>query len=494
MAVAAAVVLIAVVGVLTWRNTPTEQPAAAVSPAPIPARPSTLYASDGSTLIARFDTSDPHQTCLGVADNSWGFYCDYLVSWWAQQPAFGVVPKLRLAALHTGGYRIVGSLDAALQSAAAQRTRTLVPITATGKVFSLVSVQPGTGLIRTMAVNRTFGTGVQPSTAMGDGGTPYVANQREVTYGVRTTAPLATGGDGLRGFPGAQTFELFTIAAALEQRIPLGHTINTEQKYISQYVIGPAVPNCDQRWCPQNVGDPAYLSGKRDMWQALAHSVTTYFVPLQERVGADRVAGLARRLGITLSKDETARLDTYGTGASLGFYTVGVSETDALDLATAYATLAADGTHCDPLPVQQVTDASGQPVAGVEAHCEQVVQPDVARAAMDAARCPVGDRSAFGERCGAGTVPAGSVRSVVGRPVAGQFGVADGRLDLALAVASPQLVTSGMLGFGTGRRQPVSATTQARMIRSVAEVEQAGLASQPVKDFTAPPEKLAASD
>jgi membrane peptidoglycan carboxypeptidase len=208
----------------------------------VPVRPSFLYASDGSTRIARFDAADPKQNCLAVKTNAWGFFCDYLVSWWKQQP--------RLAPLRNGGYRIVGSLDVGLQAAAASRVRA-VP---NPKVFSVVTVQPGTGLVRTMAVNRTYGVGARPSTASDPDRGTYVANAADVTYGPTTTAPFATGGDDVYGSPAGQTFEPFTLAAALEQGIPLSHTINTKRRFTSSYVIDRSSPAaCDGvHWCPAN--------------------------------------------------------------------------------------------------------------------------------------------------------------------------------------------------------------------------------------------------
>src|SRR5690606_7038802 len=103
-------------------------------------------------------------------------------------------------------------------------------------------------------------------------------------------------------------------------------------------------------------------------------------------------------------------------------FTLGVSLTTSLDLANAYATLAADGKYCEPIPVQEIRDQDGNKLDIANPRCKQVVKTEIARAAVDAARCPVGDRSPT-TRCR--TATAGIVRSMVGKPVAGKSGTTD---------------------------------------------------------------------
>jgi membrane peptidoglycan carboxypeptidase len=47
---------------------------------------------------------------------------------------------------------------------------------------------------------------------------------------------------------------------------------------------------------------------------------------------------------------------------NLGSFTLGPEATSPLDLASAYSTLAANGTQCDPKPVLQVLDRAGKPL------------------------------------------------------------------------------------------------------------------------------------
>jgi membrane peptidoglycan carboxypeptidase len=489
-ALAAAVVLVvgAVVGVVLWRSRDAALPDASASPGP---RASELYAADGTTLIARFDTEDPRESCLKAPVNDWGYFCDYVVTWWQAQSAFGADEAQRLDRLRHGGYRIGGSLDPGLQAGAKQRVDQLLPV-GDPKVFSLATIEPGTGLVRTMAVNRNFRRPPSPSPSPTGSGQPPWRSP-----GPDLVDPLVAGDANTPGEAAGAPFMMFTLAAALEGGLTLNHTIDTKQVYQSKYVIDPQSPAACQgsHWCPANTGDPAYLSGPRTMWDAFGHAVVTYFVPLQERIGADKAVAMAKRLGITFRSEIDRQLSEAPASASWGAFTLGVSATPALDLANAYATLAADGTRCDPLPVTRVVDAAGRPAPGVGPHCEAVLRPEVARAAMDAGRCPLGDRSAFGDHCGAGNHPATTVRDTVGRPVSGQSGLTSNRRTFSVVVAGPQLVTAGMIAAApwtkNGDAVQVASGVPEGAIGAVAGVEHDGLAPLPVRDFAAPPRELA---
>src|SRR5205814_6936577 len=99
----------------------------------------------------------------------------------------------------------------------------------------------------------------------------------------------------------------------------------------------------------------------------------------------------------------------------------------------AYATVAADGSYCEPLPVVSITTVDGQPATTTgpdgkpieiaAPRCHQVVSPEVARAAVDATRCVTGDGAVTGGCGGWSTAP--TVYPIVARPVAGKTGTTD---------------------------------------------------------------------
>lgn len=185
------------------------------------------------------------------------------------------------------------------------------------------------------------------------------------------------------------------------------------------------------------------MAGKHTMWSAFGNSVNTYFVSLQQQVGAENVIRVAQKLGIIFRDTEDARRATKEGGANQwGAFTLGVSQTTPLDLANAYATLAADGTYCEPIPVQEIRDVNGKKLDMTNPRCEKRINTEVARAAVDAARCPVGDRSSTSKCAGA---TASNVRSIVGKPVAGKSGTTDSGRSAALVAMTKQYAVAGIM-------------------------------------------------
>ena len=121
------------------------------------------------------------------------------------------------------------------------------------------------------------------------------------------------------------------------------------------------------------------------MWTGFGASVNTYFVPLQEQIGAEKVVDVAKRFGVQFRESNDNDLATkYAPG--WGSFTLGVSASTPLDIANAYATLAGDGMYCQPTPVQQITTHTGEKLKVGKPSCKRATTPDVARKALDATR------------------------------------------------------------------------------------------------------------
>ncbi|MFI6763015.1 penicillin-binding protein [Micromonospora sp. NPDC050417] len=385
----------------------------------------------------------PANGCAVTGKQHWGFFCDYLYRWWLSQETFGATEYDRERRLKGGGYRIVSSLDAVTQEAAHRNLEEKMP-TGSAQALMLAAVEPGTGRVRALATNRTFAIDDPEKPGNGPATDPAKAGAGVRGTYPRTTNPLLTGGGDVHGYQAGSTFKIFTIVAALEQGIPLSHEIDAPQRYESRYTVerdSPAACPGTERYCPGNYEEK--MAGRHDMWTAFGSSVNTYFVPLTERVGAGNVVDVARRLGIGFRAPADAALGGDPKSADRwGAFTLGVSATTPLDLANAYATLAAGGRHCVPTPVQEIRDRSGGPLDVVRPRCDQAVEPEVAYAAIDAARCPVGDRSTA-NRCREAT--AGDARQLVGHPLAGKSGTTDGRRTASLALTTTSLTVAGIL-------------------------------------------------
>ena len=117
-----------------------------------------------------------------------------------------------------------------------------------------------------------------------------------------------------------------------------------------------------------------------------------------------------------------------------------------------FATIAAEGIYCQPLPVKSITgpgrqagddDVNGERVRVDAPRCHRVFSKDVARAATDAARCVTGYGAARGG-CG-GTPTAGQIYGEVGRPIAGKTGTTDNNRTAWFSAFTPQLAGSAFV-------------------------------------------------
>ncbi|HEV7896671.1 MAG TPA: transglycosylase domain-containing protein [Planosporangium sp.] len=376
-----------------------------------------------------------------------GFFCDFLHRWWLGQRDFGVDAFARENKLKSGGYKIISSLDIGTQTTMRSNVEKSL---ATGSPYALMvaAVEPGSGRVLGLATNRTFSN---DQTNNGPNTNPDKRGQKG-NY-PNTTAPLLTGGGDIFGYQAGSTFKIFTMVAALEKGLTLDYTINATSPYqAKKYPVassGEAACKGTSWYCPVNA-NPSWMNGPRNMWSGFGRSVNTYFVPLQERVGAENAVDVAKRLGIQFRAhaqpgDEAAdyeRANNPDLANGWGPFTLGVSATTPLDLANAYATLAADGNYCEPTPVTEIRDISNNKLDVAKPQCRQAVRENVARAAVDAARCPLGDQSAFG-RCDGAT--SGEVKGIVGRPVAGKTGTTDGDKTAALVAMTKQIAMAGLV-------------------------------------------------
>ncbi|MEQ4301290.1 transglycosylase domain-containing protein [Plantactinospora sp. B6F1] len=413
--------------------------------------------------------------CAGIPDgrSDWGFFCDYFRQWWNANPAFGLTVDERQRTLRRGGYRITTSLDPAIQATALRQILTVYDYS-DRRAAPMAVVQPGTGRVLALAVNRHYSLDPNPP---GQRNHPNTVNQ------------LIAGGGGIDGYQAGSTFKIFTLLAALEQGMPLSAGYVAPSQLVTSYPIdGPRA--CGGYWCPANA-NPAWMNGYRTMWTAFGRSVNTYFVALQQRIGADRAVRMAERLGIVFRADSDARLATYGA-KGWGAFTLGVSATTPLDLANAYATLAAEGRYCKPLPVLSIVDPAGRALPGAAPSCGKMLQVEVARAATDAARCPVGGQSAYA-RCDGGSAP--EVARILGdQPVAGKTGSAEGYATETFVGFTPQLAAAAIAANPDDPSDAVGQAVQRKVIAAVATTLASALAGKPRRDFTPPGREIALGD
>ncbi|RQX18719.1 glycosyl transferase [Micromonospora ureilytica] len=446
------------------------------------------YLSPDSATAAKSEpirlklTTPPHD-CAAVAEkyNSWGFACDYLKNWWSAQPAFGANRLERMDNLRRGGYRIVLSLDPKVQAAAEKNVGAKE---ATGSPFAngIVVSEPGTGRVKAMAVNRTYSLDLaeNPQSSNPEAGPKVKANYPN------TVAPLLGGGD-LAGYQAGSTFKMFPMLAALDSGMTLSTSFNAPNRYRSEVYDG---------WSPSNASGA--MSGQQTMWSGFGKSVNTYFVWLEEKVGADRAVRLAEQLGLRWRTDVDRDHASPDKAKKWGAFTLGVSDATPLEMANAYAAIAADGRYCEAIPVQAIMNRDGTPATYTTAgglhrevakpRCRQVVSADAARAATDAARCPTGDTPARGS-CG-GWSTADSVRGTVGRPVAGKTGTTDSTRSAWFVGYTPELAAASFISDPDNPFNAVGDGQSQIPIKAVSETLRDGLKGTPTRQFTPPSDAI----
>ncbi|SDD92752.1 Membrane carboxypeptidase (penicillin-binding protein) [Glycomyces harbinensis] len=381
--------------------------------------------------------------CVDVATANWGFFCDYFKEWWAGQEAFGADERERISLLKRGGFKIVTSLDADLQDKATEKLADRVDVDNPATLGS-VTITPGTGHVRAMAVNRVY------SLDQTDNG-PRTDGKDEPSNYPNTTVPLLSGNDQLAGYPAGSTFKMFTMLAALDEGWPLETRIPSPGRYTSHYLTAADDPSaCGSErdglkpWCPSN--DSNWSSSPLNMWGMFGRSSNTAFVQLQEFVGTSKAYEAAVAAGIDFhpdsevsKRDEAGNLDDYGT------FTLGFDATTPLEMAEAYATVAAKGKHCEPLPVLQVINAEGEEWADVtEPVCDQAFPKEVANAAVSAGRCVVGQQAEGTQCTGNGT--AAAYTGNFDRPMFGKTGTADSDRSYWFIGSTPNATTATFVG------------------------------------------------
>jgi membrane peptidoglycan carboxypeptidase len=426
-------------------------------------------ATKGQPLVLHASQQPNNCTAVPSGHSDWGFFCDYFRQWWDAQPQFGTTVAERESALQKGGYRIVTSLDPTIQAAAQAQSLSVYGYN-NPRALPMAVVQPGTGRVLAMSVNRHYSLAANP------GGRAYP----------NTVNQLVAGGGGVNGYQAGSTFKMFTMLAALSSGKPLNTSFNATSPLLTHFPVSGGPASCGGYWCPVNA-NPSWMDGQRTMWTGFGRSVNTYFAWLEEQVGPDQAVAMAQKLGIQFRAKSDAALAA--DSSQWGAFTLGVSATTPLDLANAYATVASGGTYCDPLPVTSITDGAGHPVAAANPICHKAIEPDVAAAAADAARCPVGQQSALG-MCDGGT--AQNVDQILGgRPVAGKTGSAENNATETFVGFTPQIAAAGIAANPDNPQDYVGSGVAPQVNAAVARTLAAAVSGKPYQDFPAPSSAIA---
>ncbi len=341
------------------------------------------------------------------------FFCDYVRRYLEDGPArtaLGATRQERQQALLGGGLTIKTTLDPVVQSAAQQAVDTQVPKDdPSGALAVSDSVEPGTGAVKAMAVDRPYGDQAK-------------LGQTKVNFAL----------GGTYGFQGGSTFKAFVLARALQLGIPTDLTLYAPQRYCPKAFKYVTPTGCG----PQNAGDSE--AGVFNMIQATWDSVNTYYIQLEERTGLATPPALAESLGVRV-------LDPGGDPAGKPFsrtngsFVLGTEGVSPLAMAGAYATFAAHGLFCPPTPIATITDRDGKKVDLPPNPCSQALEKGVADTVTSILQGVIDGPDPL--RTGA--------HASIGRPAAGKTGTTDTASAAWFDGYTPQLATSVWVGKAT---------------------------------------------
>ncbi|WP_280673964.1 transglycosylase domain-containing protein [Kitasatospora sp. MAA19] len=354
----------------------------------------------------------PQNGCI-TAQAGMGFFCDYVRRVVKQDPAFGQNAADRKKFWDQGGLNIYTTLDpdkqAAAQNAVSTNVRTTDSVSAAATM-----VEPGTGKILAMAQTRPYGLDT---------------NKNQTVVNLNVDAAMGGG----NGFQPGSTFKPVVAAAALEAGLPATQEYSAPNKL--EY---PTMKTCEGTWKnqarPKTVvpNESASEKGPYQLKQAMALSVNTYFVQMEEEIGLCAVKQMANKLGVT-NKASGKPLEEVPAMA------LGVEEMSPLTMANIYATFAAQGTHCAPIAINKITTVDGKDVPVPAGQCEKAFSDDTARA-MNTVLNGVTENN--------GTGAALSLED--NRQIAGKTGTSDRKRAAWFSGYTPQLATSVWLGGPDG--------------------------------------------
>ncbi|MET4001720.1 membrane peptidoglycan carboxypeptidase [Arthrobacter sp. UYCu511] len=295
------------------------------------------------------------------------YFCDYVQQLILNDKTFGATEEARTKLLYQGGLSIKTTLEPALQKVAQEQVNnTISAADPLQRGAAVVSVQPGTGKVLTMAQNTVYNPAAAPGNYMGNFALPVNDASGQPLHGAG-------------GFAIGSTFKPFVFAEWLNS----GHSMMTSiNGAVQEYPVGypwknscgtttgsydPSVPG--QSLLP-NDGPNDYHS--MTAYLGLAISINTVTFQTATALDFCNIQKMATAAGV---KDGHTNkpYDLSEISALIGTHDVA-----PIDMATAFATFANDGVRCSPVALISVTDAAGTkyPVPGAD--CKRAMTSEVA--------------------------------------------------------------------------------------------------------------------
>jgi penicillin-binding protein 1A len=354
--------------------------------------PDDALARRGEVLNALYANNDISfdQLQAGLADKSLhlkpgGLYTKIREPYFFSFVRDQLIAKYGVQTVQSGGLRVYTTINPAFQRAAQDAIRQTLN-EKNDPAAALVSINPDNGAIRAM-------TAVYPG---------RVKNQFNLVAQARRQA--------------GSTFKTFVLAAAVNQGI---------DPATSTYVSAPFFYQPDPSIPPWEVSTYSHTySGAITIQQATLQSDNTVYAQLTLDVGPENVAQMAHKLGV---QSPLQPVPSIGLGSNA---------VSPLDMASAYATLAAGGIYSQPMAIRKVILANGKEddQAGWGKPARRRVLPDGVAYTVT----KILEQNVL---YGTGT------RANFGRPAAGKTGTTDDHADAWFCGYLPNLEATVWVGY-----------------------------------------------
>lgn len=348
--------------------------------------------------------------CPGAGTSA--YFCRYAIETFLQDDAFGADRAEREHLLNTGGLTLRATLNKSTQDAAYSAVVGRVPVgDGSGLNVALSAVDPKTGYILAMAQNTEYGiaTAENPSAT-------------EVSFNTDS----AHGGGS--GFQAGSTFKIFTLVQWFYENRSAYEVVGGQGNTFPNgaFKCGGS-PIITDLWTPGE-SDGA-KRGAYSVIDATKNSVNQAFGDMATKVDFCQIFERAAAMGVTDSDGQTI--------APYPGNLIGSSDVTPLALASAFGTLADNGTRCAPMSLTEVEDRNGNIVKTYAPNCTPVIDSMVAKQVSRVLEL------AYQQ----GTID-------IGRPFAGKSGTTDNNANVWFAGFTPQLAAAMWAGFASDSSRP----------------------------------------
>ncbi|MBV7363051.1 penicillin-binding protein [Actinomycetaceae bacterium TAE3-ERU4] len=294
-------------------------------------------------------------TGCAAAGNA-AYFCELAIARLLDSDILGKTKAERQRALMRGGIAIKTTLDPKMQKQAMDAITAQIPIGDPSKFkIALSAIQPGTGNILALAQNTTYGRATKEKP-----GADFVSYN----------APKE-GGGGI-GRPAGSSYKTMTLGAWFEDEHSAYERVGGKSVFPGSDFTStcPEISRHMETWKPANVG--GISSAATDVIRATNYSINTSYAGMAKKLyDLCKIRSFAERTGAVDGNGEIKNF----TPSSI----IGTLPVPPLNMANAYATIAANGKRCKPRAILSISDRAGKIIAQTTPECKQTIDPKITK-------------------------------------------------------------------------------------------------------------------